>query len=86
MSDDNPTRPCLYCGEFHRFLSGSHFKREDHFGEREAAFSKYKQWVADTYDIDPQDPILTEPGELTGVHKWKQNRDRFPNWRSKTEL
>lgn len=84
---ENSRLPCLYCGERHRFLSGPHFQREDHFGDRQDAFhEKYKGWVAETYDIDPDDTVLTDPGELTRPEGWERNKHRFPDWQSRREI
>lgn len=86
MAEPADELPCLYCGAWYEFLSGGHFKRQDHFGDRPDAFEKYKAWVGETHDVESDDPILTTPSELTTPAGWQKNRDRFPNWRSKTEL
>lgn len=56
---------CLYCDEPHDFLSGSHFKREDHFGPQDDAFEQFKAWVAEKYHLNQNHEVLQTPGALT---------------------
>ena len=68
--------PCLYCGESFGFISGTHFKREDHFGDSNA-FKQYKAWVAEEYDIDSDHELFHTPGALTRAEGFEQYEHLF---------
>lgn len=56
--------PCLYCGESFEFLTGGHLQRGDHFGDGDG-FNRYKAWLVDEHDIDPDHEVFRTPGALT---------------------
>ena len=68
---------CLYCDEPHDFLPGKHFRREDHFESRDGAFERFKDWVADEYDLDRDHDVFQTPGALTSPDGFDQFRDLF---------
>lgn len=54
---------CLCCKEPYDFVSGKHIKT--HFGNREDSFEAFKDWVAETYDLDRTHEVFHTPGALT---------------------
>lgn len=54
---------CLYCDEPYDFISGTHIKT--HFGDVENSFERFKDWVAQTYDLDRDHEVFQTPGALT---------------------
>lgn len=67
---------CLYCGESYEFLSGTHFKRDDHFGGSNA-FKRYKDWLAGEYDIDSEHEVFHTSGALTRGKDFEQYEHLF---------
>lgn len=68
---------CLYCREPHDFLAGTHFKREDHFDSPQGAFDRFKDWVAEEYDLDRDHEVFRTPGALTSPDGFDEFKHLF---------
>lgn len=66
--------PCLYCHETYEFLAGRHL--QTHFGDSNA-FDRYKEWVADEYDVDPDHEVFRTPGALTRPTDFEEYEQLF---------
>lgn len=68
--------PCLYCGAPFVFLTGKHLRREDHF-DGDDVFDRYKEWVAEEHDIDPDHEVFETPGALTRPEHFEEYEHLF---------
>jgi len=66
---------CLYCKEPYDFVSGSHLNT--HFGDRDNSFESFKDWVAETHNLDRDHEVFHTPGALTQPETHKTYKHQF---------
>lgn len=72
------TLPCMVCGQEVGFLHPYHMEAKHSDGEPQD-LEEYKEWVADRFELDPDDPVF-ESGGLTIPGRWKKHRHKFDGW------
>lgn len=73
---DEGTVPCLVCGDRYDWLSPSHLSSSNCEPGTPVDIESYREWVAEEYDIDPEDPIF-ETNQLQKPQYYRQHAERL---------
>ncbi|NHN46491.1 hypothetical protein G9464_02595 [Halostella sp. JP-L12] len=76
------TLPCLVCGDRLNYLNTAHL--QTHPPEKPQTVAQYRAWVAEQFDLDPDDPAVAS-NELLKPQHWRANRKKFEGWREKAK-
>lgn len=76
------TIPCLVCGSQFTYLTTSHMRTHD--PEQPQTIPQYREWVADRFNLDHDDPAVTG-NDLLKPQLWRANREKFDSWRERTK-
>lgn len=66
---------CIVCGEYYWYPGTPHMRT--HAAEQPTDYYQYKEYVAETYDLDEDHELLADD-TVINPNKWAEVRDDYP--------
>lgn len=70
------TVPCLVCSNRYKYLQSGHLSSDNCEPGEPSDIYSYREWVAEEYDIDPEDPIF-ETNQIQKPQHYREHAERL---------